>query len=140
MEHEIVTDELLESQLRMLLPQVIECLRGLGPAQYTVEYGWGCELPIESLWQPQNVHLEEFEAVLSRSEQAGIFHLGRGDIILRINDSAMVLTFSHHCDIRLLSGSAPLLEALLLLLRSKEVKAYQSFHPIGSPRQWQLIG
>ncbi len=124
-----------------MVPLICGQLRDWGQECIQVTYGFGCNLSVEDLWRPEEVHLSELDAYIQHSDRVGIFRFGECD--LHIEDAAERLEFvlCHESDIHFASVDEIPVRQVIALWRGEGLTIYVSPGPKGSagPRTWERL-
>jgi hypothetical protein len=138
---EVRTEPLPVEQLRGNIPDIISFLLSLGYERVTVTYGFGCNLPIDRLWKPVETHTGQLSAYIERSEQEGVFQLGRCDLHIEDAQNTLEFRLCHESDIHFASTDRTLVEQAIALWQKRGLVLYVSPGPKGSagPMQWRRL-
>ena len=83
MEEEIVTNSLSVEQLQESIPEMARFFAAIDRKRISVEYGWGCKLPTDQLWNPMQMDASQLQEFVENSQRNGALKLGSGDLIIR---------------------------------------------------------
>jgi hypothetical protein len=103
MQTEIVTRSLTEAQLADELYGLSNLLEAGGIPSVCVEFGWGCNLPVDELWRGVTVNPGGVSEFVHRSVQAGIYAFGKCDLILQGQPTQFEIRFCHEGDIHVVA-------------------------------------
>ena len=120
-ESEIVTSELHPNELMRQIGEIVRILLSMGIRTVEVEYGWGCRLPEEALWQRIPVALDSLIGVLAEAIDSGIFSPGSSDLSIVNSEELFNILICHESDIHLRTTNSRLTECLLKLWRLEGV-------------------
>ena len=107
---ELVTGTLDPEYLMQQITVTAIWLRAIGIDQVFVEYGWGCNLDAGSLWQKQEVSLENLGQFATQAAAAGVFRPGGADLIVSEMSGSFQIIFCHESDIHIKTESLALLD------------------------------
>ena len=112
---EIVTNTLSREQILDQMRQVIDFLVSEGIEKVWVQYGWGCEIRTQDLWQSTMIDLSGLERFVCEAEQRAIYRVGHGDLIVGNEVADFELLFCHESDIHFKSRDFALIEKMKTL-------------------------
>ena len=112
-ESEIVTSNFEPVELMRQAGEIAKVLSRMGIRTVEVEYGWGCRLPEEALWQRMPVSLDSLAGVLAGAIESGIFHPGSSDLSIVNSEEMFDIRICHESDIHVRTTNSRLTEHLL---------------------------
>lgn len=98
-----VTGRLTPAQLLDEVPEIVKLIQTTGIKHLVVEFGSGCKLEPNQLWQEIDVGLIDLVAFVQDSIEKGIFSPGQADLVLQDRDRSFECVFCHESDIHLMS-------------------------------------
>ena len=98
-----VSGPLTLTQLLEEVPEIVKLLQSSGIEQLVIEYGWGCKLEPERLWQDIEVRALDLVTFIQDSIDKGIYPAGQADMVLRDRDGNFELLFCRDSDIHLMT-------------------------------------
>jgi len=98
-----VTGPLTPTQLLEEVPEIVKLLVSSGIDNLVVEYGWGCKLNPDELWQDIEVPLPDLPAFIQGSIEKGIYSPGQADLVLQDRERTFECLFCHESDIHLVT-------------------------------------
>jgi hypothetical protein len=98
-----VTGPLTTTQLLEELPEIVKLLQTNGIKDLVVEFGSGCNLEANQLWQEIDIGLMDLVAFIQNSIEKGIFSPGQADLVLQDRDRSFECLLCHESDIHLMS-------------------------------------
>jgi hypothetical protein len=104
-----VTGPLTPAQLLDEVPEIVKLLQTIGIKYLVVEFGSGCKLEPNQLWQEIDVGLIDLVAFVQDSIEKGIFSPGRADLVLQDRDGSFECVFCHESDIHLMSDDSAII-------------------------------
>jgi len=81
----------------------VKLLVSSGVDNLVVEYGWGCKLKPDELWQDIEVPLPDLPAFIQGSIEKGIYSPGQADLVLQDRERTFECLFCHESDIHLVT-------------------------------------
>lgn len=139
MEEEIVTNSLSLEQLEKSIPEIVNFLLALG-APVTVEYGWGCNLPTDQLWQTMQMDLSHLQDFIEKSRKDRIFELGASDLHVSDIEGCWSFKLCHEADLHFVSSDRHLLEHVAMLWNRRGFTVMISPYTIvQAPREWRKL-
>jgi hypothetical protein len=96
-----VTGPLTPTQLLDEVPEIVRLLESGGIQDLLVEYGWGCKLEADQLWQEIQIRSIDLAAFIQSSIEKGIYSPGQSDLVLQDRDRSFECLFCHESDIHL---------------------------------------
>lgn len=139
MEQEIVATPLSIQQLRDSVSDIARFLASVGRGPFSVEYGWGCNLPTNDLWHPIEITPAQLEEFVERSENEGSFKLGACDLIIGDQAARFSFIICHESDLHFTSSDRDLQEQVSTLWREKGFTVYVSPYDVKGHRDWKRI-
>lgn len=104
---------------------------------WTVEFGWGSNLPIERLWQPSDLTAGSLEDFVQQSEREGIYQLGRGDLVISDVQTGMTFIVCHESDLHFISDDEAMLDRVSTLWRAAGFEVWVSPYTIEGRPPWR---
>ena len=83
--YEVTTETVSIGQLRSIVQEIAELLESWKIGYLKIMYGYNCNLPVDELWRPEEIRVNELEGFLQRSERSGIFNLAAAICISKIH-------------------------------------------------------
>lgn len=96
-----VTGPLTPTQLLEEVPEIVRLLESGGIQDLLVEYGSGCKLEADQLWQEIQIRSMDLVAFIQSSIEKGIYSPGQSDLVLQDRDRSFECLFCHESDIHL---------------------------------------
>lgn len=96
---EIRCNQLTEEQLRTEIVFFAKLFLIHSKSSVTAMYGWDCDLEIDDLYQDIQIGGDEITEFVRRSEDDGIFRLGKSDLFFRSGDAEFEFVLCHESDI-----------------------------------------
>ncbi len=96
-----VTGHLTPTQLLEEVPEIVRLLECGGIEELLVEYGSGCKLQADQLWQEIQIRSIDLVAFIQSSIEKGIYSPGEADLVLQDRDRSFECLFCHESDIHL---------------------------------------
>ena len=81
-----VTGPLTPTQLLDEVPEIVRLLECGGIEELLVEYGSGCKLEADQLWQEIQIRSIDLVAFIQSSIEKGIYSPGHSDLVLQDRD------------------------------------------------------
>ena len=137
---EVRTESLIGSQLQDGVPEIVSALRSWGLDRVDLSYGWGCNLPMEKLWRPQQIDAAQLGAVIEQSVADGTFRFGHGDLHIEDLRRTLKFTICHESYIHFESANRQLVDEIVSRWLVRFSVLYVRTGPKGSARaaeQWR---
>lgn len=131
-----VSGPLTPAQVLEELPEIVNLLRLGGIEELLVEFGSGCKLEAQRLWQDTVVGLADLAAFIQRSIEEGIYSPGRADLILQDRDRSFECLFCHESDIHLETEDVSMIEKVNKRWMDK---GYKGFKMAAAGEDWEPI-
>jgi hypothetical protein len=81
----------------------VKLLQTTGIKNLVVEFGSGCKVEANELWQEIDIGLIDLVAFIQNSIEKGIFSPGQADLVLQDRDRSFECLLCHESDIHLMS-------------------------------------
>ena len=138
-EEEIVTNSLSVEQLQESIPDITRFLTSIDRMRISVEFGWGCNLSTQQLWNSTHMDLPQLQEFVENSQRNGTLKLGSGDLIIRDAEESMSFTVCHESDLHFVASDKRLLEQVTAMWSGKGFTLNIGTHTIGSRREWRRV-
>jgi len=139
MEEEIVTNPLSLDQLEKNIPEITNLKVALG-TPVNVEYGWGCNLPTDQLWQTTLIDFSDLQNFIESARKSGIFKLGASDPHVSDLDGRWSFTLCHESDLHFVSSDRQLIEQIAAMWNSSGFNVQVSpYATVQGHRKWRKI-
>ncbi|MEP7364324.1 MAG: hypothetical protein ABI972_13810 [Acidobacteriota bacterium] len=149
---ELVTETLTPKILEAELPRIVEWLRARSVRALQITFGVGSNAPMNELWTPIPVNLEDFAAFVQDAINSGRFTFGESDLhiydsatLVRDSDRtfhcnypALTFSFCHESDLHFAAQDVELVAAVKADWISRGYKGYESEEV--HPRDWKPFG
>ena len=137
MEEEIVTNPLTLEQLEESIPPITDILMTLG-TPINVEYGWGCNLPTDQLWQTIQMDLSHLREFIEMSRKNRILDLGASDLHVSDLDRRWNFKLCHESDLHFVSSNRQILEDVATMWdRMGFAVKISLYTAVQAPREWR---
>ena len=103
---EIRCNQLTEEQLRGEIEFFARLFIDNGKRTVIAMYGWECDLGIDEMYQDIEIGGDDVPEFIQRSEDSGIFRLGRSDLFFRSADKEIEFVLCHESDIHFTGSEA----------------------------------
>lgn len=130
-----VSGPLTPAQVLDELPEIVKLLRLSGIEELLVEFGSGCKLEAQRLWQDMEVRLNDLVAFVQRSIEEGIYSPGRADLIVQDRDRNFECLFCHESDIHVVTEDMSMIEQVNKRWMEKGYKGFK----LAANEDWQPI-
>lgn len=120
--YEVTTETVSIGQLRSIVQEIAELLESWKIGYLKIMYGYNCNLPVDELWCPEEIRVDELEGFIQRSERGGIFQFGRGDLHIEDSRETLEILLCHESDVHFRSKDQTRVEEITKLWRDKGLK------------------
>ena len=137
--HEVRTESLAGSQLQDGVLEIVGLLRSWALDRVDLSYGWGCNLPMDKLWRPQQIDAAQLGAFVEQSVAEGTFRFGQCDLHIEDLRRTLKFTICHESDIHFESAARELVDEIVSRWLVRFSVLYVRTGPKGSARaaeQW----
>lgn len=118
-QEEIVTGTLSRNEVLCQVAKAGQLLQNAGIDKIRVEYGWGCNLDTDDLWQGAAIDLTGLAEFVGEAERKGIYRAGAADLF--VGGVTFQLFLCHEADIHFRSSDSALLHKMKELWESQGI-------------------
>ena len=139
---EVRTEPLANDRIPEFVPEITRTLGSWGHTRIKVTHGFGCNLPIDRLWQAIEIATPQLAFFIERSLREGTFRYGRCDLHIEDLQETLEFKLCHESDVHFASTDPNLVEQVITLWRRDGIALFASPGPKGSAlrKEWKQIG
>jgi hypothetical protein len=135
------TEPLDVARLRARVPEIAQLLNDWRFERVDATYGYGCNLPMNQLWQATEIDAMHLDAFVTDGVRSGIIKIGSCDLHIEDREKTIEFRICHESDVHFESTNKGLVDQVVKLWLGEGFTVYVAEGPKGSalPKNWTRL-